>query len=112
MPDAYDELLDAAIQQLQDLKALGVRFVPLSPEGLAALNQAPRSRPALESRQTVGQASRLSPSSSPANQPTLKPIPAPPTAPIVPTPAPPPPPAIEVTRQIDPGKTAAFAELQ
>lgn len=42
MSDVYDELLDAAIQQLQDLKAQGVRFVPISAEGLAALNAAPR----------------------------------------------------------------------
>src|SRR5690348_13751321 len=42
MSDAYDELLDAAIQQLQDLKAQGVRFVPVSQEGLGALNATPR----------------------------------------------------------------------
>jgi len=49
MSDVYGELLDAAIQQLQDLKEQGVRFVPVSSEGLAALNAAPRaiSRPAL-----------------------------------------------------------------
>jgi uracil-DNA glycosylase family 4 len=49
MSDAYNELLDAAIQQLRDLKAQGVRFVPVSSEGLAALNVAPRaiSRPAV-----------------------------------------------------------------
>jgi uracil-DNA glycosylase family 4 len=40
MSDAYNELLDAAIQQLQDLKAQGVRFVPVSREGLAALDPA------------------------------------------------------------------------
>ena len=42
MSDAYNELLDAAIQQLQDLKAQGVRFVPVSSEVLSALNSAPR----------------------------------------------------------------------
>lgn len=42
MSDVYHELLDATIQQLQDLKAQGVRFVPVSPEGLSALNAAPR----------------------------------------------------------------------
>jgi DNA polymerase len=42
MSDAYNELLDAAIQQLQELKAQGVRFVPLSAEAVAALNQTPR----------------------------------------------------------------------
>jgi len=42
MSDAYHELLDAAIQQLQELKSQGVRFVPVSPERLAALNGTPR----------------------------------------------------------------------
>jgi uracil-DNA glycosylase len=42
MSDAYNQLLDAAIQHLEDLKAQGVRFVPASPEALATLNQAPR----------------------------------------------------------------------
>jgi len=47
MSDVYNELLDAAIQRLQDLKAQGVRFVPVSSDGLAALNNAPKvvSRP-------------------------------------------------------------------
>src|SRR3954447_17309633 len=42
MPDAYNELLDAAIQHLEALKTRGVRFVSVSPENLAALSQAPR----------------------------------------------------------------------
>ena len=64
MPDAYNELLDAAIQQLQDLKAQGARFVPVSAEGLAALN-APRPT-----------AKRISP--PPASVPPVpKPAPAP-----------------------------------
>jgi len=42
MSDAYHELLDAAIHQLQELKTQGVRFVPLSSEGLSALNETPR----------------------------------------------------------------------
>jgi uracil-DNA glycosylase family 4 len=45
MSDVYHELLDATIQQLQDLKAQGVRFVPVSQDGLAALNAAPRVAP-------------------------------------------------------------------
>jgi uracil-DNA glycosylase len=40
MSDGYHELLDAAIQQLQELKSQGVRFVPVSAEALAALQQA------------------------------------------------------------------------
>jgi len=48
MSDVYNELLDATIQQLQELKAQGVRFVPVSAEGLAALSTNPRvlARPA------------------------------------------------------------------
>ena len=46
MPGAYEQLLDAAIQHLQDLKARGVRFVAVSPQTLAALNQPHRLTPA------------------------------------------------------------------
>jgi uracil-DNA glycosylase family 4 len=42
MSDVYNELLDATIQHLQELKTQGVRFIPLSAEGIAALNQSPR----------------------------------------------------------------------
>jgi len=42
MSDAYHELLDAAIHQLQELKTQGVRFVPVTRETLAALSSAPR----------------------------------------------------------------------
>jgi len=39
MSTAYDQLLDATIQHLEDLKAHGVRFVTVSPESLGALAQ-------------------------------------------------------------------------
>jgi DNA polymerase len=42
VPDEYSQLLDAAIQHLESLKAQGVRFVSVSPENLAALAQAPK----------------------------------------------------------------------
>ncbi|MEY2465579.1 MAG: uracil-DNA glycosylase [Verrucomicrobiota bacterium] len=42
MSDAYNEFLNAAIQHLQELKAQGVRFVPVAAESLAALSEAPR----------------------------------------------------------------------
>ena len=42
MSGAYHQLLDAAILHLQELKARGVRFVSVSTETLAALNQKPR----------------------------------------------------------------------
>src|SRR4051812_20438991 len=82
MSDVYDELLDAAIQQLQDLKTQGVRFIPVSPEGLAGLNQAPRARPISESRrEIIGQASPAK-AGSPSSAPPIAP------KPVVPTPAP------------------------
>jgi DNA polymerase len=39
MSGAYHQLLNAAIQHLQGLKARGVQFVPVAPETLAALNK-------------------------------------------------------------------------
>src|SRR5208337_2957182 len=60
MPDAYEQLLDAAIQHLETLKAAGVRHVPVSPETLASLTQpAPpaelrSSRPVLRSSTAEG----------------------------------------------------------
>jgi DNA polymerase len=65
MSDAYHELLDATIQQLQELKSQGVRFVPVSMETLAALSESPRP----VTKRTVP---------APANQPAPKPAPAPP----------------------------------
>jgi DNA polymerase len=48
MPSAYEQLLDAAIQHLEALKARGVHFVQVSPETLRAL--AAESRPAAAAR--------------------------------------------------------------
>lgn len=46
MSSAYDQLLDATIQHLENLKAAGVRFVAVAPESLQALAQpAPRVAP-------------------------------------------------------------------
>jgi DNA polymerase len=67
MSDAYLELLDAAIQQLQEMKSQGVRFVPVSTETLAALNEGPRPV-----------ARNISPS-TPATPPLPKPAPEQPT---------------------------------
>jgi len=41
MADAYEQLLDATIQHLEDLKSHGVRHVTVSPETLRALAQPP-----------------------------------------------------------------------
>jgi DNA polymerase len=46
MSDAYHQLLDGAIQHLQELQASGVRFVSLSPETLTALRQPRPAAPA------------------------------------------------------------------
>lgn len=46
MPEAYDLLLESTIQHLRDLKARGVRYVPVSPEILTSLNQPRRVAPA------------------------------------------------------------------
>jgi DNA polymerase len=68
MPSAYRQLLDAAIQRLQELKARGVQFVPVAPETLTMLNQE----------------QCLAPGQSPAAPPASAPLPTP--APIIPKP--------------------------
>jgi uracil-DNA glycosylase len=45
MSDARQELLEAAIQHLEQLKSRGVRFVPVSMDLLAALGQPPKPAP-------------------------------------------------------------------
>jgi len=54
MRPSYEQLLDAAIQHLQDLKAQGVRYVNVSPETLQALALPPRRVP-----QTCSHSSQL-----------------------------------------------------
>jgi uracil-DNA glycosylase family 4 len=110
MSDVYDELLDAAIQQLQDLKTQGVRFIPVSPEGLSALNEVPRARPISESRREIVEQASPAKAGVPSSLPPTAP------KPVVPTPAPSvllqaAPVVAEVTRRTEPAKAAAFAEL-
>jgi len=45
MSGAYHQLLDAAIQHLQELKARGIQFIPVAPETVAALSQPRRAAP-------------------------------------------------------------------
>jgi DNA polymerase len=73
MSDVYHELLDATIHHLQELKTQGVRFIPMSAEGMAALNQSPRVVPKNIS------------APRPVAPPAPKPIIAPPT--VAPKPA-------------------------
>ncbi len=75
MSGAYAQLLDAAIQHLQELKAHGVRFVPVAPETLAALSQPRKVMPA------------QSPSAPPAPPPRAEMKPPARPAPAAPKPA-------------------------
>ena len=80
MSGAYNQLLDAAIQHLQELKECGVRFVALSPESLAGLSQA---RPAAPVRSVPVPPA---PTPRPVAKPLVSPTP-PPTKPVEPKPA-------------------------
>jgi len=80
MSGAYNQLLDAAIQHLQELKERGVRFVALSPETLAGLSQA---RPAAPVRSVPVPPA---PTPRPVAKPLVSPTP-PPTKPVEPKPA-------------------------
>jgi DNA polymerase len=77
MSGAYNQLLDAAIQHLQELKECGVRFVALSPESLAGLSQA---RPAAPVRSVPVPPA---PTPRPVAKPLVSPTP-PPTKPVAP----------------------------
>ena len=66
---AYHQLLDAAIQHLQELKARGVHFVPVSPQALAALSQKQRLAPAPAPRPVARLAAKPAPvTAKPAEQ--------------------------------------------
>ena len=85
MSAAYNQLLDATILHLEELKSRGVRHVPVLPETLRALAQAP-AKPA----KPAFSASRPAPAFNPAPAP-VKPAPVPakpaPARPVI-TPAP------------------------
>ena len=107
MPDAFQQLLDASIQHFHQLKARGIRYVPVSPETIAALEQPVRtatSRPApVVNRETAAPATAeklaLSPA-RPAPSPRPTPVPKPPLEPA----------AVESSFALGlPGETAASA---
>jgi uracil-DNA glycosylase family 4 len=122
MSDVYTQLLDAAIQHVEELKRRGVRFVPVSPQTLASLGR-PR---------TVGFSQKASAKSaappSKVEKPVAKPASAPrpaerPSAASAPQPTPPArEPALPVAAQNAPpasvptlspeAKAAAFEELR
>jgi DNA polymerase len=76
MSDAYRQLLDATIQQLEEMKSKGARFVAVSPDTLEGLSASRSPKPSVP----VPQQSGLSPESS------HSPAPAKAIAPAVPTP--------------------------
>jgi len=112
MSDAYNQLLEATIQHLQDLKEQGVQFVPVSPEALLGLA---RTKPAALPRTLFHRTSTEAPSS----ETPLPSAPATPLRPIatqepsspakMPVSAVPPAPAAASTAA---AKSAAFAELR
>ena len=110
MSDPYQELLDATIQHLRDLKARGVRFVPVKPATLAALKPSPRMAPA---RNPLAPSAPARPSASvierpmpPRVQPAPQPLPLP-IPPVTPSVSAGPVPSLNAEQ-----KAAAFAELR
>jgi uracil-DNA glycosylase len=97
-PGPYQQLLDAVIQHLQGLKEGGTRFVAVSPDTLAALNQPQRSTPP---RSPVAPQAAL--------RPTPQPVPAPPVISPAARPTALAAPASALTPE---AKAAAFAELR
>jgi len=78
MADAYEQLLDATIQHLDDLKSRGVRHVAVAPETLHALAQpTPRPVEGRDTRPARPAEVPTSPSDEPAAHPYQKTISAP-----------------------------------
>jgi uracil-DNA glycosylase len=82
MSNGYDQLLDAAIGHLKELKARGVRHVSVTPQSLAGLKAQPRAAAARKPAPTApaAPATRVAPNpppeSKPAGPPTSEPGPA------------------------------------
>jgi DNA polymerase len=73
MSDAYGQLLDAAIQHLEELKRCGVRFVSVSPTTVAALGQpvkrvAPKAPPPRSAAVPAASAGGVSPPVAPPRE--------------------------------------------
>src|ERR1700742_4511200 len=92
MPDAYEQLLDAAIQHLEHLKEKGVRYVSVKPESLAGLNQQTRQAPQ-RTVQPPARAVVAAPSRFAAPQPAV----------VIDS---------STTKSADPAKIAAFEDLR
>src|SRR5262245_48504059 len=79
MSEAYEQLLGAVIQRLEQMKADGVRYVPVSPERLAELSTEQRRGFGKSTPTRVRSTPAQAPSSSRSNPPPAKPS-APPLA--------------------------------
>ncbi len=110
MAGAYEQLLDATIQHLEDLKSRGVRHVAVLPETLRALSQpVPRlAAPSQELRSSRREEAQTSQKSATGNQPAIQQSLLA-SAPTDNLPASSPSPA---TRLSSPEKAAAFAALR
>ena len=114
MSGAYDQLLDAAIQHLQELKERGVQFIPVAPETLAALNQPRRPAPARNHKPSPVPAPRPAPLASRPAPSTPKTVqPGPPVEQTLSLALPGEAPAAAAAAVLSPeAKAAAFAELR
>jgi uracil-DNA glycosylase len=65
MSAPYQQLVDATVQHLENLKTQGVRYVPVAPETLAALKQ-PAPRPSRPAAAPLLPAASVTPASAPA----------------------------------------------
>src|SRR4051794_35282601 len=112
MSEVYDQLLEATIQHLEGLKARGVRFISVQPEGLTALKGAPRQP------DPAPAAVRVPPSPAPAFRqaattppaPAPKPVETPVAKPVFPSATPMETQIVAATLSPE-AKAAAFAEL-
>lgn len=115
MADGYQQLLDATIRQLEELRGRGVRFVAVAPETLAALRETPRVSAPKSAPRAPAPAARPA---APVPRPAMAPAPAAPAfAPRVERPPAllAPEPVAEPARGpvLSPeAKAAAFADLQ
>ncbi|HEY5915371.1 MAG TPA: uracil-DNA glycosylase family protein [Verrucomicrobiae bacterium] len=112
MTEAYRQLLEATIQHLQELKAQGARFVPVSAQILSEFTALAR-RASLGPTAAVPRPQRPVPQPASSTRPTVSPKPAQePPLPLQPVEPVAGPGAPSTVTTASPEKTAAFAELR
>jgi DNA polymerase len=112
MPDTFNDLLDATIQHLEELKSRGVRFVPVSQETVAALGQTAPPAPTRKSAPAVPAAAPVPPIPEPVRKSALPPPKAAQPAPIQKSDLLPRTAEAKAAPTLSPeAKTAAFADL-